>query len=302
MSFNYDFVKHRKIFFIFSSIITVLGIVSLLVFGLNLGIDYESGSKAEVQAKTSINAEDLSDTLNSVGLKPEEIPVLAGQNNQRASVAYNKVLSKDEIAKFKTTIKDKYGTEPSVSTVSPVVGRELARNALISVLIASVGIIIYVGLRFEFLMALAAIIALLHDAFMIIAVFSFLRLEVDLTFIAAVLTIVGYSINDTIVTFDRIRENMKKTRIKNKDVLAGVVHDSIKQTLTRSINTVLTVLVAAVALWIFGSESIRNFSIALFIGLMFGMYSSICIASQLWFVWKAKQLKKRNFKPADSQA
>src|SRR5699024_1751731 len=138
-------------------------------------------------------------------------------------------------------------------------------------------------IRFEFLQGLAAIVALLHDAFFMIAVFSLLRIEVNVIFIAAVLTIVGYSINDTIVVFDRIRENMKLSkRIKGFSDLAKIVNQSINQTLSRSINTVLTTTLAALALLIFGSESIRSFAFALTIGLVAGTYSSIFIAAQLW--------------------
>ena len=143
-------------------------------------------------------------------------------------------------------------------------------------------------------MAIAAIVSLLHDAFFMVAFFSITRLEVDLTFIAAVLTIVGYSINDTIVTFDRMRENLhKKRRLKTNADIAEVLNVSTRQTLTRSINTVLTVLITVVALVIFGSESIRNFSVALLVGLLVGVYSSICIAGPLWYVMKTRELKKK---------
>jgi len=194
----------------------------------------------------------------------------------------------------KDHFQEKYGNEPNVSTVSPTVGKELARNALVAVLIASIGIIIYVSIRFEFFMALAAIVALAHDAFFTIAFFSITRLEVDITIIAAVLTVIGYSINDTIVTFDRIKENMKKKkRVKTMEDLTDVVNKSLQQTFTRSLNTVLTVVFAVVALLIFGSSSILNFSIALLIGLVSGTYSSLFIAAQIWLVWKGKQLKKK---------
>ncbi|HEY9577843.1 MAG TPA: protein translocase subunit SecDF, partial [Pseudobacillus sp.] len=124
--------------------------------------------------------------------------------------------------------------------------------------------------------------------------FSLTRLEVDITFIAAVLTIIGYSINDTIVTFDRMRENMAKRRkIKTEQELEDIVNVSLRQTFTRSVNTVLTVVIAVVALLLFGSESIRNFSIALLIGLISGVYSSLFIAAQLWLIWKKKELKKK---------
>lgn len=204
------------------------------------------------------------------------------------------MLDKGEIADVKDFFNEKYGKEPSISTVSPEVGKELARNAMYGVLIASLGIIIYVSLRFEYKMAVAAVLALLYDAFFIIAVFSITRLEVDITFIAAVLTIVGYSINDTIVTFDRIRELYKKTKVKTYDDLKSIVNRSLQQTFTRSVNTVLTVVFCVIALMVFGSESIRNFSIALLIGLISGTYSSLFIAAQLWMMWKWKEIQKKS--------
>ncbi|ELK44805.1 protein-export membrane protein SecDF [Halobacillus sp. BAB-2008] len=190
--------------------------------------------------------------------------------------------------------EEEYGNTPNVSTVSPVVGQELAKNAALAVLYASIGIIIYVTIRFEIFFALTAIIALLHDAFFIIALFSITRLEFDVTIIAAILTIVGYSVNDTIVTFDRIRENLKqKKKVKSFKELAKIVNDSLMQTLTRSINTVLTVIFAAVMLLFFGASSITNFSFALVIGLLAGTYSSLFIASQLWLIWRGRNIKEK---------
>ena len=186
---------------------------------------------------------------------------------------------------------EQFGAEPSVSTVSPTVGEELAKNAVNALGFAALGIVIYVAFRFEWRMGLASVVSLLHDAFLMVAIFSILRLEVDITFIAAVLTIVGYSINDTIVTFDRIRENLHRSKnITTEEELALIVNKSLRQTLGRSVNTVLTVLLVVIALLIFGAEGIRNFTIALLIGLVAGTYSSILIAAQLWFDLKVKRI------------
>ncbi|MCY1029722.1 protein translocase subunit SecF, partial [Mammaliicoccus sciuri] len=148
-------------------------------------------------------------------------------------------------------------------------------NALKAMLYAAIGIVLYVSFRFEWRMGTTAVLALLHDVFMIVAVFSLFRLEVDITFIAAVLTIIGYSINDTIVTFDRVRENLRKVKVITKpETIDMIVNSSIRQTMTRSINTVLTVVIVVVALLILGSSSIFNFSLALLIGLVSGVFSS----------------------------
>jgi len=295
-----DFVKYRKAFFTFSSVLVIIGIISVAVFRLNLGIDFTSGTRIEIPANHTVTQAEIQREMKSLDIKTDDV-VITGKSNDTGVVRVVGVLNKKEIANLKDHFKDKYGSEPNVSTVSPTVGKELAKNALLAILIASIGIIIYVTIRFEFYMALAAVLALLHDAFFIVTVFSLTKLEVDLTFIAAVLTIVGYSINDTIVTFDRIRENMQKFKSKSFDDLAFIVNLSLRETFTRSMNTVLTVVIAVVALLLFGSESIQNFSIALLVGLILGAYSSVFIAAQLWLVWKGKQLKREEQKEVESK-
>lgn len=290
---RFDFVKHRKKFFTFSIAAITVGVILLVTLRLNLGIDFSSGTRIEVLSPEPLTTATVQKELDEIKLDTNDI-VISGDNNDIGVVRYKGVLNQEEIASLKSHFNEKFGHEPSVSTVSPTVGKELAKNAFIAVLLASVGIIIYVAIRFELAMAVPAVLALLHDAFFIITLFSVVRLEVDLTFIAAVLTVVGYSINDTIVTFDRMRENLrKKKRIRTFDELAEIVNKSLRQTLTRSINTILTVLVAVAALLIFGSESIRSFSFALLVGLVAGTYSSLFIAAQLWLVWKGKELKKK---------
>ncbi|SFE27324.1 protein translocase subunit SecF [Alteribacillus iranensis] len=303
MNFNTDkrfihFVKHRKKFFMLSLVMTLVGVILLSTLGLNLGIDFESGSRVDILADDTLTEEEVYEQFAEAGgYEPDDV-TLAGDNNNMASATFIGTLSREEIAEVQTHFDELYGQEPSVSTVSPQVGQELAKNAFISVLIASLGIIIYVSIRFQFWYGLAAIVSLAHDAFFILVVFSILQFEVNIPFIAAVLTIVGYSINDTIVTFDRIRENIKYTdRLKTFDDLSYVVDLSLNQTLTRSINTVLTVVFAAAALFILGGEAIRSFSLALLIGLIAGTYSSLFLAAQLWVVWKWKQMERDRKKP-----
>lgn len=294
---NFDFVKHRRKFFAFSSLLTIIGIIVLFVFGMNLGIDFSSGTRIDVMGKHQMSVQNVDNTFKKLGYTPDQ-SVLSGNNHNIVTIRLNKVLNQDQIAQIKTTFKNKIGIEPNVSTVSPQVGRDLAKNAFWAILISSVVMILYVWIRFEFLQGLAAILALLHDAFFIITIFSILHIEVNIVFIAAVLTIVGYSVNDTIVTFDRIRENVRlsKKAPKTFEDFAHIANLSIRQTLTRSINTVMTVLLPVIALLIFGSEAIRTFTIALFIGLIVGVYSSIFIASPVWVVWKTLSLKNKRKK------
>ncbi|TCJ02397.1 protein translocase subunit SecDF [Cytobacillus praedii] len=288
-----DFVKTRKIYYFISGALMALGIVLVSVFGLNLGIDFSSGTRIDIQASHALTKEEVKSELLKLDIDTDNI-VISGDEKNIGVARLKGVLAKEEIATLKTEFHKIYGSDPTVSTVSSTVGKELAKNGIKSLIIAAIGIIIYVSIRFEMKMAVPAVVALLHDAFLIVVFFSITRLEVDVTFIAAILTVIGYSINDTIVTFDRMRENMqKKKRLKTKEDIADVVNRALRQVMTRSINTVLTVIIAILGLLIFGSESIRNFSIALLVGTIVGVYSSIFLAAQWWYDWKVKELNQK---------
>jgi preprotein translocase subunit SecF len=295
-----DYVKHRNKYFTASGVLITIGILIIAIMGLNLGVDFEGGSRIEVMIENQpFTVEEVTEDLATIGLVPDEVPLLAGNENDIVVFLFKGVVGPEKINELKQLLIAKYGEEVSIgeSKVSPLVARELARQAIYAVLIASIGVIIYVAVRFEYRFAIAAIIALFHDAWIVIAAFSILRIEIDLTFIAAILTVVGYSINDTIVVFDRIRENVRHAKLKTVDDLAEVVNRSIKETMVRSINTTLTTVFAATALYLFGGEGIRNFSLALLIGLLVGAYSSIFIAAQIWLVWKGREIKKKLFHP-----
>ncbi|WP_138415591.1 protein translocase subunit SecDF [Aquibacillus sediminis] len=290
---QFDFVSHRKKFFTIAIVLVTAGVLFLGIFQLNLGIDFTDGSRVEIGAENSLTAEQIEEDFESLKLTPENI-VLSGDNNDRAVARFDKELSQDTVTEVRTYFNDEYGQNPNVSTVSPVIAQELAKNAALSVLYASIFIIIYVTIRFEFYFAMTAIIALLHDAFFILALFSITRLEFSVTVIAAILTIVGYSVNDTIVTFDRIRENLKqRKRVKNFAELAKIVNKSLMQTLRRSINTTISTVLAAVCLLVFGASAITTFAFALVVGLLAGTYSSLFIAAQIWLVWRGKKIKEK---------
>ncbi|WP_416149217.1 protein translocase subunit SecF [Salipaludibacillus sp. HK11] len=296
-----DFIKHRKKFFIFSGLFLSIGIILLSTLGLNLGIDFESGTTIDVLSDEAVTANEIMEEFDSINYSPDDV-VLAGDNNEMGRASFIGGLTQEETLEVQSHFEEVYGNTPAVSTVTPIVGEELAKNAIISVLIAAAGIILYVTIRFEFLYGISAIVALFHDALFILVVFSVVQMEVNIPFIAAVLTIVGYSINDTIVTFDRIRENMSyEKKVKDFDDLARVVNKSLVQTLARSINTVLTVVFAAAALFILGGEGLRTFSFALVIGLVAGTYSSLFIAAQVWLVLKTRQLKKIRYKKVETE-
>lgn len=286
-------IKHQKKIFIFSIITVIIGAISLIVFQLNPGIDFTSGSRIEIQSETSLTTEEIEESLAELDLEPKAI-VISGEDNNSAVTRYDTVLSEDKISEIKLFYQDKYGIEPSVSVVSPIVGQELVKNAISALAIAAVGMIIYVTFRFEFFFGVTAIITLLHDVFIILVVFSLTRMEFDINIIAAILTIVGYSINNTIVIFDRIRENIRlEKRVTSYDKLAKIVNRSLIQSFTRSLNTTITTLIAVLAFLFLGAESISGFAIALVIGLIAGLYSSLFLASQLWLVWRGRTIKEK---------
>ncbi len=193
-----------------------------------------------------------------------------------------------------SAMQEKYGLEPgqfSVDTVGPVIGRELTMNAIWALIIASGLILVYIWFRFEFRSAVVAVLALFHDVLIMVATVSLLNIQINSPFVAVMLTIVGYSINDTIVVFDRIRENNK--RFGKKMSKAEVVNKSTAETLTRSINTAFTTLMVVVALYIFGVEAVREFAMPLIVGIIGGAYSSIFIAAPIWAVWDDRAKKTR---------
>ncbi|GJF49450.1 protein translocase subunit SecDF [Staphylococcus argenteus] len=289
---KWNFVKLAKPLIGVSILIVVVGLVILYIFKLNLGIDFSSGTRVDFQSKQTISQQKVEQVVKDSGLKADQIQI-NGKDNKVATVQFKDDLTRAQDNKLSDNIKSKFGDTPQINTVSPIIGQELAKNAMLALIYASIGIIIYVSLRFEWRMGLSSVLALLHDVFIIVAIFSLFRIEVDLTFIAAVLTIVGYSINDTIVTFDRVRENLQKIKvITAPEQIDDIVNRSIRQTMTRSVNTVLTVIVVVVAILFFGAPTIFNFTLALFIGLISGVFSSIFIAVPLWGMMKKRQLKK----------
>ncbi|MGQ8872431.1 protein translocase subunit SecF [Paenibacillus sp. TSA_86.1] len=290
-NWNYDYVKGSKFAYIFSIIITVLGIVSVLWLGLNYAVDFKSGSNVDITVSKAITTEQINPIIKDMDVKEGDVHITPGAD--RVNVRFSNVLDEKQESKFKQEFS-KLDSKASyeVNTVDPEMAKELERNAIYAVLIASIGIMIYVAIRFEWRFALAAVVSIFHDAFVVISVFSIFRLEVNLTFITAVLTIVGFSINDTIVIFDRIRENLRFAKKSTKADLREVVNHSLAQTMTRSLNTTFTVFIASLCLFIFGGESIRMFSLAMVIGTFFGAYSSIFIAAPLWFTLKSKQADK----------
>ncbi|HIW32628.1 MAG TPA: protein translocase subunit SecF [Candidatus Paenibacillus intestinavium] len=290
---RYDFVNNRKKFFTGSILLVIIGIVSLLIFQMNLGIDFKSGTTMDAVADHGVIQAEVIDVLT--GLDYDEIPTVGGTNNERISVRFGEELTTDAVKEIQSALMSKFGDQMDfeVNVVSAELARELAVKTIWAILAASVLIMLYVMIRFEWRFALAANLTILYDCFVVVTLFSIFRLEVDLPFIAAVLTVLGYSINDKIVIFDRIRENLRFKPHKNAEQLQEIVNASIWQTMARNLYTVLTVFIVTFLIFLFGSESIRLFSLAILIGLVSGAYSTVCLASPLWFDLKKREKSKK---------
>ncbi|MGE5702709.1 MAG: protein translocase subunit SecF [Clostridia bacterium] len=302
---KFDIVKNRRKFYAISGTIMVLGLAIMLIFGLNLGVDFKAGTRLDLFIGKEFNTEDVQKIIAEKAPAYHASPVTKfGDKDMSATTRFDQKVPSAELETIEKAMKEKYGNQVSKqeSSVDPSIARELAWKAGVALAIASVGIIIYIAIRFQFLFGIACVIALLHDAFIPIALFSLFRLEVDLTFIAAILTIVGYSINDTIVIFDRIRENLRTMKSKTPEDLEHLVNVSLWQTMRRSVFTVATVFFTALAIAVLGSEGIRNFSLALIFGLVSGTYSSIFIAAQVWVTLKKREMAKKKFAPAPNEA
>lgn len=275
-------IAKRKIWFFLSLIVLIPGLLSFMFQGLNYGIDYTGGTLLHVSFEKNVQDSDLREVLAKSGISNPQI-----QSADRGFIIRTVVLEQAEQNKLLGDLEEGLGKYDLLRTekVGPVIGKELRKAAVFSLIIASIFIAAYITFRFEFKFAIAAISALLHDVFVVIGIFSMLQIEVDSAFVAAILTIIGYSINDTIVIFDRIRENIGKSK---KETLEELLDNSIIQTLTRSINTVLTVLFVLIALYLFGGETTKIFALALLVGIISGAYSSIFTASPILYELKTR--------------
>lgn len=292
-----DFAMNRKIFYIISIILVIAGVISLAAQGLQLGIDFRGGSSITVTGEKEISGKEFRNDLKELGYEIENVDELTGG---AMSARIGDTLSQKEIKNTEDYFNEKYEATTEIGVVSDIVKKELIKNAVISLLLAGIAIGIYISMRFTFTYAVGAIVALIHDVFMMIGLFSIFRLEVNSMFIAALLSIVGYSINDTIVTFDRIRENIEKKyhgRLRKKEQYIEIVNESLRETFGRSIVTTFTTLIPVVILIFLGSHEILNFNITLLFGLISGVYSSLFIASQLWLDLDYRHNLKNQKKP-----
>lgn len=292
---KYDFVGNKKYFFGLSIVLILISIVSLFVNGLNYDIEFKGGAVIDIRIDKTIKEADIKKIVQDVTKSTPQVQ-MTGSNNQEAIVKIPKEIKGDKQKtvkdKIKTEVQQKYGVKKvsmAFSNATPTVGKQARKDALVSVGIACILILIYITFRFEFETGVTAIAALIHDVIIMIGVYSIFRVPVNGAFVAAVLTIVGYSINDTIVVFDRVRENLNKFPKLTTDEVTNL---SINETLLRSVNTVVTVLITLTVLYFVGVQSIKEFTFPLIVGVTSGCYSSIFIASPLWVLWRNAQEKK----------
>jgi len=296
-----NIIKYKWAYLIFSLLVLVPGIISLITYGLNLSIDFTGGSVFLYQFTSLVNKDDLKKVFEENSVSVENISV----DISNKTIVRTKSVDADTSEKVKNAISQQLPDAKLLSfeTVGPVVGRETTKNAFVALTWASIGILLYIAYAFRnvpkpyssFRFGASAVIAMLHDALVVLGIFSILghfhKIEVDSLFITAVLTVIGFSVHDTIVVFDRIRENLRK--LPGNWGFEEIVNYSLVETLNRSLATSLTVIFTLSALFVLGGESIKTFVLALLIGIVSGTYSSIFNATPILVIWEERVMRKR---------
>ncbi len=283
------FIKHKKVFYIVSIVIIVVGIGFIGVRGLNYGIDFTGGTMIQMDMGEKVEISDVEKAIKDYDLNPEII--YSGENNEQIVIRTIESLSSDERHEVINTINESFGTTDddvvAQELFGPSIGKELRNNAILAIILASICMLIYIRFRFsQWKFGGAALLGVLHDVLIVIAFYGIFNITVNNPFIAGILTVVGYSINDTIVIFDRIRENIKYMRKGNTEEL---IDTSITQTLGRSLMTSITTLIVMVPLLIMAGDAIREFVLPLMVGIIAGAYSSICVCSPLYYEFSKRE-------------
>ena len=288
---HFDFMGKIKMAMTISGLVILIGLGSIaLSGGLKYGIDFAGGTLIQLQFKTPPDIEVIRDGLKTIALGESTIQEFGSKRDILIRVQRSEEKLEAVGSKVRNSLGEKFNKEDitieRVEMVGPKVGRDLREKALLSILYAVIGIIIYISWRFELQYAIAAIIALAHDVLVTMGAFSILDKEFTLVIVAAFLAIIGYSLNDTIVVFDRIRENLRR---RGKNTFVQIINVSINQTLSRTLLTSGTTLMVVIALFFFGGEIIHDFSFALLVGILVGTYSSIFIASVFLVYWDSRR-------------
>ncbi|TJX65656.1 protein translocase subunit SecF [Soehngenia saccharolytica] len=281
-----DVLKYKKIAYSISIAIILVGIGMFFTRGFNLGIDFTGGTIITLNLNQYTSTEDVKQTINKYDENASIIH--EGENKDTIIIKSNKDLSNNDINSLINDFRSQYGlSDNSYQTekFGPSMGSEIFKRAIISILVAIICMLIYISIRFQFNFGVAAIIALIHDCLIMTSLYLILNIPVNSAFIAAILTILGYSINDTIVIFDRIREEL---HLNKKMKLDALVNKSIKATLRRTLYTTLTTLVAVLSLYIFGVDAVKELALPLIFGMIAGTYSTLFIASPIWYKMEVK--------------
>ena len=284
-------VKHHRWWFAISSILVIISLISIFTKGFNFGIDYTGGTIVEVVFEQPVEVSQVRDVLKEYNLENAQIQLsgdTTGDTSGNDVMIRTRNLESSESAAVVESLTKNIGqnTVKRIETVGAVIGSEVTEHALINLLVAFLALAIYISYRFEYKVAISALIAIFHDLIMVLGVFSYFQLEIDASFLAAVLTVVGYSMNESVVIFDRIRENTHTH--KRSDTFADLANASIAQSIHRSSYTLATVSCAGVPLYVFGGDTTKNFALCMIIGFASGAYSSICVATSIWAIWKSR--------------
>lgn len=287
------FMKQRIIAAVFSAIIFMASIGALAVYGLNLGLDFTGGTRVEVTFPQPVNVNQLRNTLQAQGFKQAIVQAYTTKDIS-VRVGPQKNIKQEQLKKKLMAIMPtaKVG---SLEYIGPQVGKTLMTNGILAILVALIATMIYIALRFEYRFAISAAVALIHDPLLILGIFAFFHLDFNMIVLTAVLTVIGYSLNDTIVVYDRVRENFRKVR---KGTPLEIMDLSINQTLSRTIMTSGLTLLVVIALYFFGGQTIHGFSLALMIGIVVGTYSSIYVAGSMAVAFG---LSRTNLLPAQKK-
>ncbi|MFZ9192894.1 MAG: protein translocase subunit SecF [Candidatus Fonsibacter ubiquis] len=281
---NFDFLKYKKFFILVSASLVFFSFILIFSKGLNLGVDFKGGTTIEIRLEKKMDIEKIRNSLSKSKINNFSVKEF-GTANDLLIYTDNSISPNDIKNILEKDLKEKI-TIRKIETVGPKVGSELIKSAIYSVLLCLIAIFLYLWFRFEWQFSLGGIVALFHDLIITVGVFALLGLQFDLSIIAALLTILGYSINDTVIIYDRIRENLKKDSSSELSIL---VNESLNNTLSRTLKTSGTTLLSIVAVLIFGGEVLRGFAFAITFGIIIGTYSSIYIASPILMYFKVKR-------------
>lgn len=290
---RFDVIKHHRWWFTLSSLLVIASLVSIFVRGFNFGIDYTGGTIVEVVFNQPVQVAQVREDLKQFNLE-NAIIQLSGESNETSGkdvIIRTRNLDANESAAVVESLNKNVGQNEvkRVESVGAVIGSEVTEHALINLAIAFLVLAAYISFRFEYKIAFSSLAAIFHDLIMVLGVFSFFQLEIDASFLAAILTVIGYSMNESVVIFDRIRENTHTH--KRSDTFADLANASIAQSIHRSCYTLTTVLFACCSLYFFGGDTTKNFALCMIVGFVSGAYSSICVATSIWAIWKSSNKK-----------